>query len=150
GAPAAPRRSHLLPGPGALGVAIAEYAVDLPPRHDEQLASARDLRIAPRPHHLREGEGDVADQLAHLGCLVAHVAAHLLPRRWLLAALLHVSPTRVGDLEQLAPVDLLGANQALVLELLKRGIDRAGARAPGPLAAVLDLLHDLVAVARLL
>src|SRR5262249_27555352 len=144
------RRSHLLAGPGSLRVAIAEYAVDLPPRRYEQLASACDLRIAPRAHDLREGECDVADQLAHLGCLVAHVRAHLLPRRGLLAALLQVSPTRIGELEQLAPVHLLGADQALVLELLKRGIDRAGARAPSSLAALLHLLHDLVAVARLL
>ena len=42
------------------------------------------------------------------------------------------------------------ADQALVLELLQRRIDRAGARAPDAVTALLDLLHDLVAVARLL
>ncbi len=41
-------------------------------------------------------------------------------------------------------------DQALVLELLQRGIDRAGARRPVPAAALGDHLDDLVAVHRLL
>src|SRR5205807_3647390 len=57
---------------------------------------------------------------------------------------------RVGEREQLASVLLLGADQPLVLQLRERGVDRAGARAPRAAAALLDLLHDLVAVARLL
>src|SRR5262249_47344178 len=56
----------------------------------------------------------------------------------------------VGQPERLAPVDLLRAHEALVLQLLERGVDRAGAGAPNAFAALLDLLHDLVAVARLL
>src|SRR5262249_28881700 len=40
--------------------------------------------------------------------------------------------------------------QTLVLELRERRVHRAGARAPHALAALLDLLHDLVTVARLL
>ena len=43
-----------------------------------------------------------------------------------------------------------GADQALVLELLERGVDRAGARLPDALGAALDLLDELVAVLRLL
>src|SRR5207247_8742064 len=79
------------------------------------------------------------------------VAAHVLPGgRPVLAALLQVRAAGVGEGEQLAPVGLFRADQPLVLELLKRRIDRAGARAPQALAALLDLLHDLVAVARLL
>src|SRR5919197_3678039 len=49
-----------------------------------------------------------------------------------------------------APVLLARADQPLVLELLQRRVHRAGARAPHALAALLELLHDLVAVARLL
>jgi hypothetical protein len=45
---------------------------------------------------------------------------------------------------------LVGPDHPLVLELLERRVDGAGARAPQALAALLELLHDLVAVARLL
>ena len=47
-------------------------------------------------------------------------------------------------------LDLDGVDQALVLELLERGVDRAGARLPDALGAALDLLDQLVAVLRLL
>jgi hypothetical protein len=56
----------------------------------------------------------------------------------------------VGQVELLAALGLVGPDQALVLELLERGVDRARAGAPDALAAALDLLHELVAVARLL
>src|SRR5439155_6370052 len=83
--------------------------------------------------------------------LIADVSAHLLPRRRLVcAALLDKCASLIGDREQLAPLDLLGADQPLVLELRERRVYRAGARAPYALAALLHLLHDLVAVARLL
>src|SRR5207249_5949798 len=78
-------------------------------------------------------------------------AAHLLPRRGRVAgALLQLRPSLLGDHEQLAPVDLLRADQLLVLELGEGRVDGAGAGAPYALAALLHLLHDLVAVARLL
>src|SRR5207244_11649244 len=83
--------------------------------------------------------------------LSADSARHLLPRRRLVCpALLDECASRIGDRELLAPVDLLGADQPLVLELRERRVYRAGARAPHALAALLHLLHDLVAVARLL
>ena len=41
-------------------------------------------------------------------------------------------------------------DQPLVLELLEGGVDRAGARAPDAVGALLDLLHQAVAVAGLL
>src|SRR6185312_7951322 len=111
----------------------------------------RDLRRAARAHHLHEREADLAHQPAELVGLVGDLPAHLLPRRESVAlALLQVAAAGVGQREQLAPVALLRADQALVLELLERRVHRAGARAPDSLAALLDLLHDLVAVARLL
>ena len=55
-----------------------------------------------------------------------------------------------GEGEEPAAAGLLGADEALVLQLRERGIDRARAGAPGAAAAVLDLLHEPVAVARLL
>ena len=48
------------------------------------------------------------------------------------------------------PSDSTALDQALVLELLERGVDRAGARLPDALGAALDLLDQLVAVLRLL
>src|SRR6202040_3276909 len=91
------------------------------------------------------------------GCLpelvrsLADVAAHLIPGcRRVCIARLHRVPARVGESEELAALALLRADQPFVLELLQRWIDRAGARTPDAVAALLDLLHDLVAVARLL
>src|SRR4051794_39989531 len=52
----------------------------------------------------------------------------------------------VGQRIDLAPVDLLGRDQALVLEELERRIDRAGARAPASPGALLELRDHLVAV----
>ena len=43
-----------------------------------------------------------------------------------------------------------GAMSALVLELLERRVDRAGAGSPGAVAAALELLHQRVAAVRLL
>src|SRR4029077_16053018 len=93
----------------------------------------------------------LAHELAQLEGLAAHLAAHLLPRRRLLGvSLLDEGSTLVGEREQLAPVALLRADQSLVLELLEGRVDRDGTRAPHAVAALLHLLHDLVAVARLL
>src|SRR5207245_8426041 len=82
---------------------------------------------------------------------VADVAAHLLPRRRRVRATrLDEGSSLLGDHEQPAPVDLLGADQPLVLELRQGRVDRAGPGSPHALAALLHLLHDLLAVTRLL
>src|SRR3954452_18320439 len=57
-----------------------------------------------------------------------------------------VLTTLVGEGEALAPGTVVGLDQPLVLELLDRRVDRAGARPPGVVAALGDLLDDLVAV----
>src|SRR5208283_3084679 len=41
-----------------------------------------------------------------------------------------------------------GLDQALVLQLLESGVDRAGTRAPDAIGPLTDLLDDLIAVAR--
>src|SRR4051794_4988530 len=61
---------------------------------------------------------------------------------------LGVRAARGGELEAPPAGVLVAAHEPLVLELRERGVDRAGARAPGPAAALLELLHELVAVAR--
>src|SRR5579862_4453374 len=134
-----------------VGIAVSQDAVEVFPCPRQNLASLAHLRLAAGLHHLREGGRDLAYQPAQLVRLVGDVAAHLLPRRRLVfAALIYVLAPCLGQLEQLAPVDLLGADQPLVLELCQRRIRRARARAPDAVAALLHLLHDLVAVARLL
>src|SRR5439155_17896728 len=75
----------------------------------------------------------------------------LLPRRAEpLPVLVEMRAAGVGELVDRAALARLAANQAFVREELERGIDRAGARAPGALAPLLELLHHLVAVPRLL
>src|SRR5205814_3847691 len=68
----------------------------------------------------------------------------------LVAARLDVLATAVGEGEHAAGALLGCLDEALVLQLRERRVDRAGARAPDALAALLDLLHQRVAVARLL
>src|ERR1019366_4207184 len=132
-------------------LAVGEDPVEVAARARQNPAGPADLSLAARAHHLREREGDLAHQLAQLMGLLADILAHLIPRRRrLIATLGHPCATGVRECEQLAPVGLLRADQALVLELCQGGVDRAGARPPHAAAALLDLLHDLVAVARLL
>src|SRR3954470_15291577 len=54
----------------------------------------------------------------------------------------------VGQLVDGAAVAGLAAHEPFVGEQLERRIDRAGARPPRAAASLLELLHDLVAVAR--
>src|SRR5947209_448026 len=55
-----------------------------------------------------------------------------------------------GDLEPAGSLGLGRVDQALVLELRERRVNRPRAWAPASLAALLDRLHQLVAVPRLL
>src|SRR4029078_9876893 len=52
----------------------------------------------------------------------------------------------VAEGERLAAAAVVGLDQPFVLQLLDRRGDRAGARGARPLAALVDLLDDLVAV----
>src|SRR4051794_37169149 len=60
--------------------------------------------------------------------------------------LLDVGSTLVGERSRLATVDAFDGDQAFVLELGQHRVDRAGARRPGAVAALADLLNELVAV----
>ena len=81
---------------------------------------------------------------------VALVVLLRLPGRLLLAAFGELLATLVGQLERAAALTLGidRVDQALVLELCQRGVDRAGAWAPATVAALLETLHQLVAVHR--
>src|SRR4029453_18732113 len=67
-----------------------------------------------------------------------------------LAVGLDVRAALVGELEGAPSGGLVAVDEPLVLELRERGVDRARAGAPDAAAALLELLHELVAVARLL
>ncbi len=66
------------------------------------------------------------------------------------AVLLDVAGALLGEVDDPAAVGLLDADEAFVLQLRERGVDRAGAGAPGPTRPLGDLLDDLVAVPGLL
>ena len=102
-------------------------------------------------HDLPHRDADLGHQPAELAHALGHARAGLLPRRAeALAVLLDVGLAGVGQLEDVAAVARLALEQALVGEQLERGVDRAGARPPDAAGARFELLHDLVAVARLL
>src|SRR5579862_2353070 len=67
-----------------------------------------------------------------------------------LPVLLHplgrLGPARVGELVNALAVPLLTPHEALVLEQLQRGVDRAGARPPHAAALLLQAPDELVAV----
>src|SRR5690606_35689944 len=76
---------------------------------------------------------------------------HLVPRgAGLVGVRLRVGAARVGEAEGLTALALLRDDQPFVGELLQRRVDGSGAGLPAALAALGDLLDDLVAVARLL
>src|SRR5579884_457333 len=114
-----------------------------------------ELPLVARVHDLGGGDGqqlqlrlDLADRRQLLVEL---------PRRRRVAAGRQALPPQLGDLEHPragrrpdARGQLDRPDQPLVLELGERRVDRPRARAPPPVAARLDRLHQLVAVARLL
>src|SRR5262245_41434762 len=102
------------------------------------------------------GVGHLHDAAAQPGGLdeqAGHRPRLVLPQRLprgacLLGFLLDVPAAVVGEAERAPAAGLLGLDQALVGELLQGRVDRAGAGPPGAAAALLDLGHDLVPVAR--
>src|SRR6202035_2068541 len=85
-------------------VAVGEDPVEVPSGGAQHLAGPPHLCLAAGPHDLREGEGDLAHELGELVGLAADVAAHLVPRRRLVAAaLLYELPSPVRGGGQLAP-----------------------------------------------
>src|SRR5215469_2825334 len=96
---------------------------------------------------------DPAAQPGRLGEQARHLPVLLLGGRLPGAArhlgvLLHVLAARIGEPERAPAAGLLAHDQALVGELRQRGVHRSGTRTPGSAAALLDLRHDLVAIAR--
>src|SRR5262245_12163622 len=98
---------------------------------------------------LRRCHRDAFDLSEESGDVVVDRAGHLFPRRAEFgAALVHVGASRVGELEAPSAVLFCRLHETLVLELRERRVDRACARAPHAVRAGLNLLHQLIAVAR--
>ena len=132
--------------PPVPSVRVGEQRVDPLARVAQDLE--RLLRVVGRAGHgdLLHGAGELEGGLPQREPRV--LLAALAPRRVaeLLLEGLGLCPAGLGQREH-APALALGAlDQALVLEELERGVHRAGAGTPGAAGALLELLHDLVAV----
>ena len=106
----------------------------------------------------RAGTGDLVRRRVQLLELLPQLrgvgvdvgSGHVPHRVQLGAVLLDVAAAFLGEPHDAPALGLLDGHQAFVLELRERRVDRAGARAPGAVGALGDLLDDLVAVPRLL
>src|SRR5215218_261324 len=117
----------------------------------EHLLGLRLLRLGARVRQLEERHADLAHRAHQLPGALAHVALDGVPRgAELVAVRLDVGAALVGQRVRPAALSRLGADEPLVLELLQRRVDGTGARPPDAVGALFDLLHQLVAVARLL
>src|SRR5690606_2356786 len=117
----------------------------------QDVPGLRDLPRRSRVDDLHDRGAGLRGLLEQLGDALAVLGRHLRPRLGQpFGVLLDVGAALVGEAVGPPPGGLLARDQALVGELLERRVDRAGARLPGAAAALVDLLDDLVAVARLL
>src|SRR3954447_20167376 len=133
------------------GVVVRQEAVDRAPRLVEHGDGLRRLLVAPEAgdllHRCREPSAAVHQREDPL---TRAVLAHLPGLVQLVGVLLDVAPALVREVEDLAPVLVGRRDQTLVLQLLQDRVHRAGARPPETAAALTELVHDRVAVARLL
>src|SRR5450755_4454767 len=140
------------PGRAVIVIVGGEHPVERSPGIGEYPASLADLGIAARAQYLRCGHGNLPDQLPHLRRGAAGVAGNGIPWRVQLVRVgVGILPPVVGeDVRSPAALPRLRADQALILQLLQRRIDRTRARPPDAAAPLADLLDDLVSIHRAL
>src|SRR4051812_366041 len=127
---------------------LGEDLVERAPGVGEDLAR---LVGVPGGDALHRGAADLEHQAPEVHDVLVHAALDGVPRLAEVRAVVRdVRAALLGQLVDAAPVLLGRADQALVLELLERRVDGAGARLPQAVRAALDLLDELVAVLRLL
>ena len=97
--------------------------------------------------HLTGGDRDRAERVAQLELRRVDALGDVVPRL-AVAGLGRFLATGVGEREQALARLGVGGDEALVLEELERRVDRAGARSPHAVGALLELLDHLVAVHR--
>ena len=130
-------------------VVLGEQLVDALAGRPEDVLGALDLGGTAGLRHLPRRREHLVDELAQIDEVVVERLRGRLPwNRWPLGGR---RATVVGERED-APPGFGGGrlDQALVLELLERGVDGARARRPVAATALGDHLDDLVAVHRLL
>src|SRR5579875_480866 len=127
-----------------------EDPVEGPPGVGEDPGRLGELCRRPGPADLHRRHGHLVEDAAELDFGIVHAPGHGVPRRLQLAGVrLGVCPALVGQAERLAAAFTgLGADEALILQLLESGVDRPGARPPHAVGALADLLDDLVPVPR--
>src|SRR5207244_11898548 len=107
-------------------------------RLGEELHGALALLGGAGGDDLHRRGAELHHQVAQLAGLLGEAATDGLPGlAELLAARLDVLAARVREGEHPAGALLRGLDEAFVLELRQRGVDRAGARAPDALASLL-------------
>src|SRR5215468_8539840 len=132
-----------------IALVLREQRVEGSARLGEDAASLGDLVCAAEAADLAGGHPHSPHFAEQRADVVVDGAGHLLP--WCTevgAALVDVGPPGVGEHVRTTFVDLFGADQAFVLELGERWVDRPWAWPPDAVRALLDLLHELVAVPR--
>src|SRR4051794_33303942 len=133
-------------------VTLGEDRVELAPGLGEHLCGLLHLRGGAGGGDLPDRGHGLADHLLQVAAVVG--LALLRERRpygrHLVGVLGDVAPSGLREPQDLAAGVLPGREQALVLELLDRRVDRSGARPPRAVGALGDLLDHLVAVEVLL
>src|SRR5919106_2059051 len=128
-----------------VGGVLGEESVEALAGLLEDLSGTRDLNIVARLGHLHDGRGDADPNVPEFGEGTA-VVPHGPRRRAALGAPGSFLSAGVGQVKDPFTVGVARPDEALVLELLERGVDRAGARTPHAAASFGELLDDLVAM----
>src|ERR1039458_9084736 len=132
-----------------LVLVLGQDPIQTAPGLSQQLDRARPLALVTGRGDLPGGLAEPDHQRAELGKGVPGVLVGL-PRRGLVRSLHQLLAAGLCDLKATLTLRIARPHEALVLALGERRIHRSRARAPAPAAALLDLLHQLIAIARLL
>src|ERR1035437_5701946 len=133
---------------GLVGI-LGQDPIQTAPGLGQQLDRARPLALVTGRGDLPGRLADLDHQRSELGKGILSVFVRL-PRRGLLGARRDDLAACLGDLEASLTLRVAGSHQTFVLQLGQRRIHRPRPRAPAPATALLNLLHQLIAVARLL
>ena len=133
------------------GGVLSQDPVQGPPGLHEHLTRLAHLSVRSRAQNLERRQVHLLHQAAQLDRGPGSFLGHHCPRgRKLRLVLSRVGPALVREcVHPPAAFRGLNADEALVLQLRQRRVDRSGTRPPDPSGPLADLLDDLVAVHRL-